>query len=106
MKLRFYAKAGHSVHWPGLKATGQAYAYVGRQLASSGASQPASKDAVEVDASSEEGRRFAKLCKRDGSLWPADKATANHCGVEFVELDYADTEWQPKATKSPRKGDE
>lgn len=111
MQLSFYAKPGHCVHWPGLKATGQAVDYVGRDLVRGdkdkgfAAAHPASKEPVKVDAASDEARRFIKVCRRDAALWPADKATAEACGVAFVEvaLSADDGEWHPKPAAFAKK---
>jgi hypothetical protein len=82
---------------PGLvPAIGQAESYVGRTFDAKTRGNPATKEAFEIDSDSDAGRRLAKLCRRDACLWPADKATAEACGVEFVELEFRDGVWAPK----------
>ena len=115
MKLKFYARGDALVTVPGVyPAIGQALPRVGRiqdpvqplKVGESGLSRlKATKDPFEVDADSDAGRRLIKLVRRDQSLWPADKATAEACGVEFVELEFKDDEWVLKA-KKPSKGSE
>jgi hypothetical protein len=109
MQLSFVAAPGCCAHWPGLKATGQAVDYVGRDFVSAdsgkgvAASHPASKEPVKVAANSDEGRRFVKLCKR-GDLQAFDAVTAAACGKDFVELQIAtDGEWRPKPPKKDSK---
>jgi hypothetical protein len=109
MQLSFVAAPGCCAHWPGLKATGQAVDYVGRDFVSAdsgkgvAASHPASKEPVKVAANSDEGRRFVKLCKR-GDLLAHDKATAAFCGVDFTDLEWDEAGWKPKAPeKKPGK---
>ncbi len=100
MELSFKAAPGRCAHWPGLKATGQSVVYVGRSMVAGdadkgiAASHPESKEPARVDSDSEDGRRFVKLCKR-GDLLPADKATADFCGVSIAE--------EPKKADKPSK---
>lgn len=111
MKLSFYAKPGHVVHWPGMKTTGQVYAYVGRDFVpgdkdkGTAAQHPASKDPVCVESESFEGQRFAKLCRRDDAMWPADKETATHCNRDLVPVELVDGEWIPKSSVKKAKAD-
>lgn len=105
MKLSFYPRPGHCVHWPGLKAVGQAVAYVGREFAAGDPEQgvaarhPASKEPACADSESDVGRRLAKLCRRDDALIPADAATAAFCGKEFVAVKLVDGEYVVAAKK-------
>lgn len=115
MKLRFYAKPGHVCHWPSaVRVTGQAYAYVGRDLVPGDAakgiavSHPAKKEPVEIDDEHADpdqrtrAERLKQFVKRDGSLWPADEVTAQRCGVDFVPLELKDDgEWHAKAAPLP-----
>ncbi len=104
MLLKFLAKSGHCVHWPGPKAPGQVHMYVGRDFVpgdkekGTAVSHPASKEPATVESDSFEGTRLAKLCSRDDSLWPADESTAAFCSKVYVELALVDGEWSPKAT--------
>jgi hypothetical protein len=108
LQLKFVAAPERCAHWPGLKATGQAVDYVGRDFVRGdkdkglAASHPASKEPVKVDSDSEDGRRFVKLCRR-GDLLAHDKATAEMCGVGFVELEHAIDGWVPKAVSGGKK---
>lgn len=108
MQLSFYARAGHVVQWPGVKRAGSLPDYVGRtnvEIKGSGWAHPATDEAVKVDSESQAGRRFAKLVRRDESLWPADKATADACQVPFVELELVGGEFAPKThAKVAKKG--
>lgn len=110
MKLRFRAKCGENGHpppvvnWPGAKNVGQLYQYVGRRFDLESRVHRAVADPVEVDSETRNGKRLAKLCRRDGSLWPADAETAKFCGVPFVELSQdSNGEWVPKTTSHSRK---
>lgn len=105
MQLSFRAKPGNVCHWPGLKANGQLCRYVGRDFVAGdadkgvAAAHPAAADPIVVDSESEDGRRLAKLCRRDDALWPADAATAAFCGKKFVNLIRDDAgEWVPGAS--------
>jgi hypothetical protein len=105
LKLKFYARGDALVTVPGVyPAIGQALPRVGREQGSDGVLR-ATKEPFEADSDSDAGRRLIKLVRRDQSLWPADKVTAEACGVEFIELTQRDGEWVPKATK-PSKGSE
>lgn len=97
MRLRFLAREGCLVHWPGLSA------YAGRTFTVSPDAAPggvagayvADASPVEADSASEAGKRFSLLVKRDAALWPADAETAAHCGVPFapVARDAESGEW-------------
>jgi hypothetical protein len=103
LKLKFFARGDALVTVPGVyPQVGQALPRVGRVQGSDGVLR-ATKDPFEVDADSDAGRRLIKLVRRDQSLWPADKATAEACGVEFVELEYKDDEWVVKTKKPETK---
>jgi hypothetical protein len=99
MKLRFYSRQGHLV--PLQQIPGQIARYVGREFVPpekgvhAGGYKPADKP-FEVDE-----RTHAKLAKRlrrkcgEGSLLPADEATARRCRVPWVEPEQlAGGEWQ------------
>lgn len=109
MKLSFYPKPGALVYWPGHKPAGVHPPYVGRRTVADGTSiaHPAQETPVVVDsehADADQRRaaeRFTRFVARDGSLWPADEATARACGVAFVPVELRDGEWQPKAASAP-----
>ena len=112
MKLSFFPRPGMLCWDPERRPThrgGQPAGYVGRKLSKAvkdgdgnvvtPAAYVAKDVPYEVFAASHSGRRLAKLCRR-GELWPADRMTAAHCGVEFVELEQGeDKEWRPAKTK-------
>lgn len=103
MKLRFYARAGQCVHWPGVKSAGSLAAYAGRSYNATTRSWPALAEPFEVEDTSDAGKRFTELTRRDGALWPADPATAAHCGVSLTPVvQDADGEWiaAPAAAKA------
>jgi hypothetical protein len=98
VKLRFFAKGDLLVTKPGFLPRAQGGdmpRYVGR-TAGAARTFPASKDAHECDADSDEGRRLMFLTKVDSALWPADAATAAACGVSFVATEFKDGEHTPK----------
>lgn len=103
MKLKFYARGDLLVTKPGFvpKYTGgDVPRYVGRKFVARNGNTPAhniaTKEPAEFDSESEAGRRLMLLCRRDSSLWPADQATADACGVKFVPVDFKDGEWVAK----------
>ncbi len=110
MKLSFCARGDQLVSLPGEhRIVDQMPRYVGRvaKILNVGdkkaAAFPAAPDPFCCDSDSDTGRRLTKLCTRDGSLWPADRETAEHCGVDFVPVEHRDGEWIPKAPKSVAK---
>lgn len=98
MRLKFRARAGGVVNWPGAKIQGHLPRYVGRHFVASekpgvAGAYAADKDAVELDPSSEDAPHLIRQCKK-GGLWAADAETAAHCGVEYVNLTQDDDgEW-------------
>lgn len=105
MQLKFFARGDLLVTVPGFSpVVGQAPAYVGREFKriDGVAVHPATRDPFTVDSDTPEGRRLVKLAKRDASLWPADKATAEHCGLPFVALAFDDGEWIPEPLNKAR----
>lgn len=100
MRLAFYARGDLLVMKPGVWLTiGSPNQYVGRKHDPALRAYPATKQPFEVEANSPEGRRLAKLIRRDQSLWAANEATAEACGVEFMDLEFLDGEWIPKRRK-------
>lgn len=109
MKLAFLAKAGLVCHWPAaVRQTGQIYNYVGRTWDAASRVHKANAEPVAIDDEHQDAdtrvraERLKQLVTRDGSLWPADEATARACGVEFVPVEMKDGEWQPKAAAAPK----
>lgn len=92
MKLSFFAKDDQLVTIPGAQpATGQAPRYVGRklELRDGAPHYPATTEAFECDSESDVGRRLVERVRNDvndgygAPLTPADKATADACGLDF-----------------------
>jgi len=101
--LKFHAKPGLSTPWPNSHVGGQARRLVGRTFVAPKdgvpASYPASNEPDQLNDDDEDARHLVRKCSR-GELWPADKYTADVCGVAFVELAKgADGEWFPKPSK-------
>jgi hypothetical protein len=109
MKLRFYSRAGHLV--PLLQRSGQPAQYVGREFVppkegEHAGAHPATAEPYEVESlpSGPPKRvlvrakllnRLRKLCRRDGSILPADKDTAGACRVPWVKpVQLESGEWQ------------
>lgn len=89
MKLRFLAREDQLVRIPGAKPLpGQPDMYVGRTFDAASRGYPATKDGYECDADSDGGRRLARLCRIDGSLFPANAETAAACGVSFAQTEF------------------
>lgn len=114
MILRFYAKADALQRVPDFTPhIGQQDRYVGREYVPGEfvpspepggdpvrlATFPATREAFECDSESPNGARLKHLTFRDRDLWPADQATADHCQVPYVELEFDDGEWVPKSAK-------
>lgn len=92
-KLRFYAKDDRLVSIPGARpGTGAPPRYVGRKLVVTpdGPTYPSTGEAFECDAESDAGKELVLRVRnevRDGygaPLTPADKLTAEACGLEFA----------------------
>lgn len=104
MKLSFYPKSGTSPQWPG-KGQGD-YAHAGRTFDAETRANVPHAEPFTVESHDARGNMtreahvFAvELCKRDGDVHPADKATADFCGVPFVEMAQdEDGEWIPRTT--------
>lgn len=104
MQLKFLARSNLLVTMPGeRRIVGQPPEYVGRRCVDG--QFPATTDGFACDSQSEAGIRLAKLARRDAALWPADRATADHCGVPFVEITLKDGEWTPKPSAKADKKD-
>lgn len=104
--LRFYARPGHVLSWPGPKYQGQPARYIGRKTvisrdAAGNVTQiahPALSEPVEIDPASKSGQRILRLMRieEDKPLIPADQETAKACGVPFEAVELRDGEWLPK----------
>jgi len=110
MILRFHPVPGHLASYPGPKRVGQLHHYIGRtsKPGPRGVAHVANIEPVELDTENAEqektARRFVKFVQR-GGLYPADAATAKHCGVRFVKLerDGSNGEWRPVAAAEIKK---
>ena len=120
MILRFHAKGDALQRVPDfVPHVGQQDRYVGREFDpgnySTGldihdpkapplrsASYPASKEPFECDSESPCGQRLRHLIFRDRDLWAADQATADHCQVPFVPIEWAEGEWVQKKTDAAK----
>ena len=107
MQLRFYARGSDLVSLPGeRRIVGQQPRYIGRSLKSvtvDGKAFPARPATEEPHCCEADGAQAPKLIQRaqEGSLWPADHATATACGVPFVEVSFFDGEWLPSERPKP-----
>jgi hypothetical protein len=96
MKLRFHSRAGNLVPLPGGHRTGSHPRYIGRTYDPETRAFKATDEPLEIDSKKHQrlAMRLKKLCRRDGSLLPADKETAEFCDVPFVKpTRQADGEW-------------
>jgi hypothetical protein len=84
MQLKFLGKPDHRIPKPGLRVVGQYPAYVGFKRLESGEYEPSE---YTVDEKTAIGQRLLSLAVRDGSLAPADKATAQAMGLQWVDKD-------------------
>lgn len=108
MKLRFFAKDDELVYVPNFpKVRGAFPQYVGRKFipgtAEAGAQFPATAEPFECDSDDANGQALLNKFRRGKRcLWPADKATAEACGVEFVPVEVKDGVAVTKAAEPPR----
>lgn len=98
MKLKFFARAEHVVHFPGPKQAGQVHNYVGRQFVLNEDELNAKKTRIhgqnralregfEIDSTADEAETLCHYV-RQGGLWPADAETAQYCGVPFAAVEF------------------
>jgi hypothetical protein len=105
--LAFYARGDLLVAHPSApRVVGQHPRYVGRaplvDPQTGAATWPATSQPFNCDASSDVGKRLVKVCRR-GALWPANEATAQACGVPFVQVAHFDGEWIEPLPELPPK---
>lgn len=82
MKLKFKAVEGCMVYLPGsVQTVGQAARYIGRILRDG---VYIVGDPLEIEDGAPEVTRLCKLARR-GDIEPADKATAEFCGLKFSQ---------------------
>lgn len=95
--LKFFARDGHILAWPGQNVSGGSRRYIGRDtnvIQKDGETvdilHPAQEKPVEIESSSEAGQRILRLFRieDEAPLWPADEATAKACGVPFVSVKF------------------
>lgn len=95
--LKFFPAPGALVRIPGASpSVGDAAPYVGRTLDRATRGYPATGESFDVAPGTETARRLCKLATRDRSLIPADKATADACGLTFTPYELVDGEFQPE----------
>lgn len=103
MILKFYAKEDQLVRVPDVQVLpNQPDMYVGRWFDKATRGYPAIESGFEIDSDTESGRRLVRLTQIDRSLFPADEATAKHCGLSFVETEFRNGVFVEKS-KSPKK---
>lgn len=101
--LRFYAKSDTLVRIPGAQPRpGQPDMYVGRKFDLEKRAYPAVDEAFEVDEDSDAGKRLMRLVRVDKCLYPADKKTADLCGVEFINVEFESGSFVEKV-KQPKQ---
>lgn len=85
---------------------GQVARYVGREWSEKLHGYPATGEPHEVDSESDEGRRLAKIARRDGAFHPFDQATADALGLKFEPITFSDGQWSVSVSKptTNRKG--
>jgi hypothetical protein len=106
MLLKFAAREGLVREPDCVPAIGQAARFLGRSFEPSRkeivngkqvtlpASHPANAG-FECDSDSDIARVATKNAKK-GAFWPLDKATAEHCGMPFVEVELNAGVWDAK----------
>lgn len=115
MKLRFYARAEHVVHYPAPRQAGQIHNYVGRQFVPHeddrvaretrvAGQNRATKEPFELESGSQEAE-ILSLYALQGGLWCADAETAAAVGVAFVPVTYDEKafEFYPTPDAAPAK---
>lgn len=110
MRLKFYARDG-LVREPGVPPMiGVAARYLGREFVPASKAVvdgqavviPASNPATERGFECSPGSLIADVAIKNakkGAFWPADKATAEACGMAFVDVEFRDGLWDVKAEK-------
>jgi hypothetical protein len=116
MQLAFYAREDALVRYPGLNpAFGQPARYIGREFVAGEvergpggkertrvpASNPATREPSVFDSETPEGQAAARHCRKL-ALWPANKETAEFCGVPFVAVAFSDGAWTEKPVAAPK----
>lgn len=96
MTLKFHPAPDRVAKKPEARVAGHAQPYIGRKFDAESREFRALADPAEVpDDGSKRTQRFKRLCAK-GALLPADEATAQACGVEFVRVEQgADGEFRP-----------
>jgi hypothetical protein len=109
MGLKFLARAGHMATFAAGNAFGQLPRYIGRTFkpspkgSGSVGAFVADAEPTEVPEVGPDAEHLTRMARK-GGVWAADKATADACGVEFVELKKDDDgEWiaAPKSAPAP-----
>ncbi len=113
MKLKFFAKPDHVVHYPGPRFAGQIHNYVGRvfvvntdeksaQETRVAGQNRATKEGIEIDSESNEGRALMGYAAQ-GGLWCANAETAAAVGVPFVKVKFDEESFEWIAGVAPEK---
>jgi hypothetical protein len=112
MRLKFAARDGLVREPDCVPAIGQAARYLGREFVPavikgkqiiSPASNPATESGFECDSDSDIGRVAMKNARK-GAFWPLDRATAEFCGMTFVDVEFNAGVWDVKSTAKAVSG--
>lgn len=102
--IKFYAKGNTLVRVPGAQPRpGQPDVYVGRTFDSDSRGYPAVNEVFEIDEKSDSGKRLIRLVNVDKCLYPADKNTADLCGVEFIPVEFKSGVFVEKTKQSSKQ---
>ncbi len=111
MRLKFYAREGLVRDPEAPPMFGVPARYLGREFVPAKrevvdgvariapASNPATEAGFECDSESLVGERALKETRK-GHLWPANKSTAEFCGVQLADLEFSGGVWDVKQPKS------
>ena len=101
--IKFYAKENQLVRIPGAQPRpGQADCYVGREYDAENRGYAISAIPYETDENSDAGKRLIRLARLDNCLIPADKYTADLCGMEYVPVEFKSGVFVEKSIKSSK----
>lgn len=87
--IKFYAKPDNLVRVPGAQSRpGQPDMYVGRNFDPERRGYFITEAGFETDENSDSGKRLLRLARLDKCLIPADKKTADLCGIEYTPVEF------------------
>ncbi len=99
--IKFYAKGDQLVRVPGAQARpGQPDMYVGRDFEPESRGYRVNDTGYECDENSDAGKRLLRLTRLDNCLIPANKYTADLCGVEFTSTEKSKQSPKQSSTES------